>query len=301
MRRQIWQKPIRRWLALLAMPVLAFLLWRWNVGHVNAATPPLDIYPKFTNRLNWYFGPLSQRLEIGNWLELLRRLIFDVANPVGTLLLAWGVWGWIRGQRPALRTFFESWTLGVAAYILIFFNLNWAHSYYQIPLAAIVALFIAACLDTFMHMRQPYGPITASILLALLASGTLWYANAAYYRIDWRVVEAGRVIHEHTAEDDLVVAYLYDDNFEYSDPRLLYSARRHGWSIRPHDITLERLALYAREGGRFLAVVQVNAGDQPPPPWLRRELDEQPFPLTHSGRSLGTLYLYDLSPLRAAP
>ncbi|MBL7200996.1 MAG: glycosyltransferase family 39 protein [Anaerolineae bacterium] len=294
-----WRKRSPAWLLALAVPVLAFLLWRWNVGQVNGARPDLGIYPTFVDRLEWYFGTLNQRLEPGNWLILLQRLIFDVANPIGTLLLAWGVWGWFRSRNPSPRMFYESWALGAAAYVLIFFNLNWAHSYYQIPLLAIVSVFIAHCLDTFIRMRPPGGPVAALILIALLVGGTLWYAGIAYYRVDWRVVEAGRAIGEHTADDDLVVAYLYDDNFEYTDPRLLYSAQRHGWSIRAQDLTPERIALYAREGGRFLAVVETRPDDRLVPPWLSA-LDGQQFPLHHDGQSLGTLRLYDLAPLRAA-
>jgi hypothetical protein len=298
--RQIWRKPARRWLAILVLPVLVFSLWRWNVGRVNAAKPALDIYPKFVNRLDWYFGSFNQRLQLGAWLVLIRRLIFDVANPIGTLLLAWGAWGWLRGKRPALRFFFESWALGTIAYVLLFFNLNWAHSYYQIPLLAIASFFIAFCLHSFMKMCAPYGPIAAWTLLVLLAGSTLWYADVAYYHVDWRVIEAGRIIRERTDKDDLLVVYLYDDNFEYSDPRLLYNARRHGWSIRPHDIAPERMASYADEGGRYLAIVEIAPDDRLAPTWLKT-LNGQRLALVHAGESLGRLYIYDLSPLHTAP
>jgi hypothetical protein len=297
--KRVWRKPYRWWLAALGLPLVAFFLWRWNVSLVNADKPALDIYPKFVERLDWYFGSLEQRLDIKNWLVLLQRLIFDVVNPVGLLLLAWGAYMWVRGARPARPWFLESWALGVLCYVAVFFNLNWAHNYYQIPLVAITSVVIGICLDRFLDERPPAGPILAVALMAALAGTSLWYTSRVYYKVDWRAVQAGRAIEQHTSRDDLIVTYLYDDNFEYSDPRLLYRARRRGWSIQPQDITLQRIAVYAAEGGRFLAIVESEPDPRITPPWLQ-VLDGERFPLRHDGQDLGTLHIYDLSTLPAA-
>lgn len=294
LQRRVWQGRHRAWLLVLILPILAFLAWRWHVGQVNADKPALDIYPEFVERWEWYFGTVEQRLDIGNWLVLLRRLIFDVANPVGLLLLAWGVWAWVRSGTPTLQWFFESWALGAAAYVLIFFNLNWIHNYYQIPLLAIASVFIAACLDKFADLRPPVGTLVSAVLLALLVGVSLWYTGRAYHYVDWRTVRAGLIIRAQTAPDDLVVAYLYDDNDDYSDPRLLYRARRKGWSIRPVDITPERIATYALEGASTLAIVESEPDPRVSPEWLG-SLPGQHFALSHNGEPLGTLHLYDLS------
>jgi hypothetical protein len=295
-----WKGPMRGWILALFVPPLVFLLWRWHVGRVNAGSPSLDIYPRFVERMDWYLGSLAQRLDVGNWLVLLQRLIFDVANPVGLLLLAWGIWGWLRNPGPAVRWFFESWLLGAVAYVVLFFNLNWAHNYYQIPLLAIVSVFVGVCLDRFADIRPPYGAAIVAMLFAVLVSTSLWYTSRAYYRVDWRAVEAGHIIESHTAPDELVVVYLYDDNFEHSDPRLLYRARRRGWSIRPADITAERMTLYADHGARMLAVVESEPDERLTPPWIQT-LAAQHIPLTHEGQDLGILHLYDLSSLADSP
>jgi hypothetical protein len=296
LRRKVWRKPYRWWLTALAVPALAFLLWRWNVGLVNADKPALDIYPKFVQRLDWYFGSLDQRLDIGNWLVLTQRLVFDVANPIGLLLFAWGAWIWVRSAKSGYRWFFTSWALGAILYVVLFFGLNWAHNYYQIPLTAVAAVLIGVCLDRFIEIRAPFGPILAALLALAFAATSLWYANRVYYHVDWRAVQAGQLIEAHTSESDLIVAYLYDDNFEYSDPRLLYRARRRGWSIRPQDITPERMAIYASEGGHFLAIVVTEPDERLTPTWLQA-LDGQRFALRREGEALGTLHLYDLSTL----
>jgi hypothetical protein len=294
--RRAWRNvPPLYWLSLL-VPLATLMLWRWNVSQINADKPPLDIYPRFVERWQWYFGPLEQRLDAGNWLILLRRLIFDVASPVGFLLVVWGVYGWLRGTRRALRWFFASWALGLVLYVLVFFNLNRIHNYYQIPLLAIVSVAAAACLDQFAALRRPYGAIAVGLLVVLLAGGSLWYSQLAYYHVDWRAIQAGQIIQEHSAPDDLVVTYLYDDNDENSDPRLLYHALRRGWSIRRSDIDRERLALYAGEGARLLAIVEVDPEEQVAPDWLAA-LPAQKVPLEHQAQELGTLYLYDLRPL----
>jgi len=293
--QRVWQDKRRFYLPLLIVPGIAFALWRWNVGLVNADKPALDIYPHFVERGEWYFGTLAQRLDIGNWLVLLRRLILDIANPVGFLFLIWGIYGWVRHSRPSgLRWFLESWALGVAAYLLIFFNLNWIHNYYQIPMLAVVSFIIAACLDRFAGARSPYGLIVVLSLVVLLAAGSLWYTGLAYYHVDWRAVRAGQIIQEHTRPEDLIVVYLYDDNDDLSDPRLLYRARRKGWSIRPQDIERQRLTLYAQEGAQLLAIVEANPEPRLSPTWLE-ELDAQHIQIEHQGQDLGTLHLYDLT------
>ena len=293
--RQVWRNKRPFYLLSLAVPIAAFLLWRWNVGLVNADKPALDIYPKFVERWEWYFGTLAQRLDVANWLVLLHRLIWDIANPIGFLLLAWGIYGWLRSRQPVMRWFFESWALGTIVYLLVFFNLNWIHNYYQIPMLSIVSVAIAACLDRFAALKRPYGALAVAALVLLLAAASLWYTGVAYYHIDWRAVRAGQLIQEHSAPDDLVVVYLYDDNDDNSDPRLLYRALRRGWSIRPSDIEQQRLTRYANEGGRLLAIVETEPDLRLRPAWLA-ELPAQHLQLEHQGQHLGTLHLYDLGP-----
>jgi hypothetical protein len=299
-RLRVWVRPARAWLPLLVVPGIAFLLWHWHAGQVNADKPVSDLYPQFVGRAEWYFGSLSQRLSIGNWLILLRRLVFDIANPIGTLLLAWGAWSWLREARGPVVRFACAWGLGSAIYVLLFFNLNWLHSYYQIPLLALVALLIAAFLDRLADYHPVYGRLGVAALLVALGGASLWYSGRAYYRVDWRAIEAGRLIEIHTRPSDLIVSYLYDDNHDYADPRLLYQAQRRGWPIQPKDMVRERIERYAQEGAAYLAIVESEPDDRLTPSWLDA-LPRQQFALRHGREDLGTLYVYDLSTLSPQP
>ena len=296
--RRIWARPLRAWLPLLALPVLAFALWRWHSSQVNLK-PPSPVYPQYVDRAAWYFGALAERLDPTRWLILLQRLIFDVANPLGVLLAAWGAWGWLRARRQPVVAFAASWLLGAALYLLTFFSLNWMHSYYQIPLLAPVALLAAAFLDRLAAAPRLVARLGAVALLLAMGAVSLWYTSRAYYHVDWRAVHAGELIRSHTAPDDLIVAYLYDDNRDYADPRLLYQARRRGWPVQALDLVPERIQPYVREGAAHLAVVEATPDPRLRPPWLAA-LPARQFPLRHGEQDLGILRLYDLAPLAGA-
>jgi 4-amino-4-deoxy-L-arabinose transferase-like glycosyltransferase len=304
--RKIWKTPYRRWLPALILPVIAFFLWQRNVGLVNSAKPALDVYPKLVDRYEWYFGTLSMRFQIVSWILVLRNFLFEVATPTGLMLMIGGGWAWIRSKRTAWQgqvretkvpLFFESWSLGTGVYVLLFFNLNRFHNYYQIPLLAITAFFIAVCLDMLLHIRPKYGPVSAGFVLFMLTCNVLVYSNQAYFQIDWRVHLAGQIIQMHSEPDDLVLTYLDECNQDRTDPRLLYSAQRRGWSLNESDLTPERLGSYASQGGRFLAVIDSTPDGSFLPAWLKASAGKQ-FSLVHDGKSLGTLHFFDLSELK---
>jgi hypothetical protein len=174
--------------------------------------------------------------------------------------------------------------------------LNRFHSYYQIPLLAITAFLIAVCLEKLLRIRPERGPVTAGLALLLLTYNVLVYSDQVYFQVDWRVQQAGQLIQMLSQPDDLVLTYLDEYNQDRTDPRLLYSAQRRGWSLNESDLTPERLSLYAGQGGRFLAVIDATPDGSFLPAWLKSSAGKQ-FLLVQDGKNLGTLYFYDLRDL----
>lgn len=287
-----------------ALPAAAFLVWRRHVNAVNATTPDWTFLPGFYKEVNpwwWYVGSFGQRLAVPSWIKLAKRMVFEVASPLGVLLAAAGL---LRtpgapaaadaGPTPGPRALALAWLAGTLGYLLVFFPLNVLHDYYQIPFVAPCAVLIGlgtiVAVDRLPRVgRVPVGAVAfvAFLLVALVMPRTL-----GYYRVDWLRVEAGRAIAARVPAGDLIVAV--DHGTEFTDPRLLHRADRDGWPIRPGDATPGLLAQLAPLGARWVAWVSEPGILALEPPAFLLGAEVASAPLAHDGRPLGTLHLFDL-------
>jgi 4-amino-4-deoxy-L-arabinose transferase-like glycosyltransferase len=251
-------------LVCLAVPASVFLLWQVHAGAVNGAAPDWDFLPgyfKFVGMGQWYFGALALRFQPVLWAIVLGRLLFDVATAAGALLLLPGVAVAV-GKRYAPsggRLFLWCWLAGLAGYLLIFFNLNQIHDYYQIPFLAPVALLIALGMlrvrDLLARLLPGMTSVMVPLLLAVVAINAFWTAETRYYGIDHLRVEAGRVIAANTEEGSLVIVAAEMPDTDCRDPRILYRAERCGWSVHLPQLTPELIERLREEGAGYLALV----------------------------------------------
>ncbi|MCC6413953.1 MAG: hypothetical protein IT270_20055, partial [Saprospiraceae bacterium] len=212
-------------------------------------------------------GTWEQRLTPYPWKVLLQRGVFDVAGVGGVLFMLLGL-SRLKEQRLLLY-----WMLGLVIYVLVFFNLNAVHNYYQIPLLAPVAVLCAWGLE---KTKKPLPFFTLLIVLNFL------YVEKFYYKIENTHVDIGRVIRENTPDSALVVVTF--GTMDCRDPRVLYRARRRGWSVEEAALkpgVVERLQ--REQGADYWAFVGEKA-----PEW---EGKPRVFPLEGGLRKL---YLYDL-------
>jgi hypothetical protein len=277
---------------------LAFALWRHHVDAVNAAAPDWSFLPGYYKEVNplwWYFGDLRQRFEAAPWIKLARRLVFDVATPLGALAALAGL-GWndrrtstsrAEPMRLEARAFALVWLAGALLYLAVFFPLNVIHNYYQIPFLAPVALLAGLGLDRVWRRHAVAGAVAVAIVVA----GAFWTVRSlGYYRVDWLRVEAGREIGARVPRGELVVAS--DHGSGYSDPRLLARADREGWSLAIPDLTPGRLDTLAALGARWVAVVTDRDHPDLAAPAFLSTRRVASVPLQHAGSPLGTLGLY---------
>ncbi len=233
--------------SLYLLAVLPFWLWQEHAHYLNNLSPNLDYiehYRKLTNNAHWYFGNLEQRLLPYHWKILLQRGVFDVAGVGGMVFLLLGLRR-LKTQRGLL-----CWILGLTVYVLVFFYLNVAHNYYQIPLLAPVAILCAWGLETTKK------PMLFFVLLIVL---NVFYVEKFYYKIEHTHVEIGRVIRENTPDSALVIVTY--GNMDCRDPRVLFRARRRGWSVEEAALkpgVVERLQ--GEQGAEYWAYV----GNQAP-------------------------------------
>lgn len=252
-------KFVTKTVGFVLFPLICFGLW-WQHGlNVNGAAPDWDFIPtyrKFTNSSHWYFGAFSQRLEIKNWEVIFDRLRSEVLGWSGIALLALSFFSRNRGF-----TFFLLWLVGTLVYLLIFFNLNVIHNYYQIPFLIPLAVFAAKGLMWLYELvsakNSLAGKLVVPIVLIGIGTWNFSYAESHYYHTENYLELIGGKIEKNTEQEDLVII-----SFGKMDPRcplLLYRARRNGWSIPHKDLSPTLIYKLMEEGANQLAIVSSRA------------------------------------------
>lgn len=279
----------------LALPVLAFGIWRQYTDSVNASAPDWSFIPeyhRFIDMGGWYFGSLSQRLRFDAWRAILAVTAREVAGLAAIPFVIAGAVVLIRGLRSGVVEGADAavaWVLGAATYVLIFFNLSVIHDYYQVPLVGPVAILAALGVQCLQE-RAPRVELV-SMGIAITVSLNIVWAEGNFYTPAGAAVTAGRIVSEVTPRDALVIA-----SWPAADPRsphLLYAAHRYGWSVRSRFLTAEVVARLRAEGATHLALVSRET-EAPVLPVARRRA--RPFPFTdHTGAAF-RLVLVDLRP-----
>jgi len=270
------------WAPILALPLVAFALWRWHVHRVNSAAPDLSFLPqyhKFVDMGAWYFGSLSQRLQLSHWRQIVIGFVWTGPGSLGAYFLMVGL-----VARPAEGRglhFFRAWLVGTAVYLAIFFNLNVVHDYYRIPFLAPAALFMAVGLEWLFFEMAPrpglWGKLPLAATLLLLCGSFVHRAEAVYYDVDWLIVSAARHVQAETAEDALVVLalspkYAGHRTDYWNEPRLFYNARRVGWALPLKHLDETTLRGLTQRGATHVAVLV----DEPLPPRVLALLEGVP-------------------------
>lgn len=261
-----WTAQKKQWKFLLrsswlfAIPIAGLVWWVWHTKTVNAQAPDWDFIPgyhKFTEMWYWYFGVLEQRFDPEIWKTLWERFLGEITGISGLVLLALGM---ISGRRIKHYGFAILWLVGAIIYLLIFFNLNRVHDYYQLPFLAPVAIFIGMAVHSLFDQIKGKSAIAASGLLIVLLAGfsaeQIYYAEGNYYVVKTDQIAIGEAIQQNTPDDALVVVSYGGLHAHF--PGILYRARRYGWSISKDHISPELIHKLHLEGATHLAIVRHN-------------------------------------------
>jgi hypothetical protein len=249
----------------LGVPVLVFILWRVYAEAINGTAPDWGFLPgyfKLVNMGNWYYGAMELRWNPAVWRILLSRFTHEVASPAGAALFMIGASLSLVSlfkKRAQEDLFLWTWLFGVLSYVAVFLNLNLIHDYYQIPLLAIASIFIAIAIELPVRILGRSAGTLASILslflYGLVAVNSLTYAETHFFKLDSIRIEAGEVINRHTPPHALIIAAPDLPYTDCRDPRLLYRARRNGWSVSKKQLSPGLIADLKGLGAQYLIVV----------------------------------------------
>lgn len=281
-------------------PLLLFGLWQWHVERTNAAVPdwnPVlpDFHPfsgKFTK--GWYFGTLQQRLAEPNWFKIWIRLREEVTGG-RVLFFIVSAAALLRPGRFA-NNFFRLWLLGTLVYLLIFFNLNMVHNYYQIPFLSITAILLGGLLCEIRELldgfRAHVGLVTAVVLLLALGVRHVNYAENHYYETNLMFPRVGQHVQKAT-EDDALVIISYP-HLDCRAPHFLYASRRYGWQVKTIYLNPPLINRLMADGADYLVAVEEAPLDEE----LKQYLARCPRKNIGISGKVG-MQIFDLNPLKA--
>jgi len=247
----------------LALPVGAGLLWTRHADAVKAASE-FTAWLTSGSLMDWNFGTLAQRLDVGSWSALAHR---SNITAFGGLLALWTPLTLAGGIRsPAWGVALAS-VLAVWAGPLVFTNLYYIHDYYLTAVSPFVAVGFGI---GFAWLVRRVWAIRSWRLrgrwLAMACLG-IWVADVVlsvgYWGVQYRgVVDpegalvAARAIDSQTGPDDLVVVTGRDWS-----PAALYYARRWGlmWKEPLATATTERQLQRFRDLG-YLRIFDCPSG-----------------------------------------
>ena len=239
----------------LVVPVLVFVAWQVHSLAVNATAPDwsfIPTYRRFVDNAHWYYGEWRQRLDLERWATVAGRLTFEGVGLLGLIPTCAG--GCIVLAKRRLWPV-AAWLAGLGLYVLVFFNLNVVHNYYQIPLLAPLAICLVVGLGWVASALTRSTATASKLVMGLLvACAGLGVVNAErhYYVVPVPYLEVAALVLEHTPENALVVV-----SFRALDPRaphILYPAHRDGWSIPERDLTPDLLDRLRQAGATHLAM-----------------------------------------------
>ena len=274
-----------KWLTFYVIPLVAFVLWQKHVYYINHHAPDLSYilgYHKMLPSTGWYFGNMHQRLSLYSWWVLLNRGIFEVVG-VGSLIYFVVSILFCRITKPFI--FLLYWFIGLIVYVMIFFNLNLVHNYYQIPFLAPIAVFMASGMKQVLDYYPKLNLAFFSIMIML----NMAYAEKIYFKIPEDEIEIASLIRQHTPVHSLV-AVTYD-KMDCRNPKILYRADRYGWSIEEMALRLNVIQkLHHEQGAQFWAFVGKSPGSNMSG-FLESFSKPQIFPLKATDANL---FLYNL-------
>ena len=267
-----------------APALVAFVAWQYHAHQVNTQAPDWEYiagYRKFTDNNAWYFGAFDQRLDGNLWLTLWQRFRFEIFGITGLLLLIPGVIA-IRKAHHWLGW----WWIGVILYLLIFFNLNHIHNYYQIPFLAPIAVTLGIGI-VWLSRRISLAHILPPILVLIFGVEQVIFAEKNYYNQHEDQVAIGGTLAANSDQDDLcIITYHQIDS---KCPIYLYAAKRKGWQLPESGVSGKVLYNLMLEGADKYAWVRTVGPAGEPEHFVRSfpcdtlYIDEQHL-----------MYLYDL-------
>ncbi len=254
----------------LGIPLAALAVWQYHANAVNdkyfvkGAYPFTYLSSKVSIKLrpfnHWYFGTVSQRLDIGNYAAIGGYVVKQLLSVIGMPFAAAGIISLAAAKKGR---FFFCWMLSIGITIMVFFNLYVVHNYYHLFWAPVLAIVCGAGAAWLLDI-SPGRRWQASIVLMLLAGflgASLYVSERVLFQRENDLLATGKFIDEHAGKGAMIATSL--PRGDAWNPTLMYYADRRGFTL-PHRGIIRELVGYLREQKvGYIAVVDAGGKEFP--------------------------------------
>ena len=250
-----------RFLLSLFIPLALLVLWQRHANAVNETYFGTNSYPfrelfgavivKLKPLNKWYFGTLEQRSDLVNYLIILKRIYHEMLSFIGILALFFGFVYFFRRRAAA---FYLIWLFAILLSIMVIFNLNVVHNYYQLPLTPILAIFCgagAAYLVGFFRNR-----IIAVFAGAILLIPFIFvnYLNAQkLFKEENNLFEVGQFIDRSIEKNAMIATSLPKEDLW--EPVLMCYSDRRGFNVSHKRLNEDMIGYLRVNNVKYLALV----------------------------------------------
>ena len=256
-----------RFMIAFLIPFMVMILWQQHANAVNEIYFNTNNYPfnylyssvivKLKPFNAWYFGTIDQSLEFSNYMIIWQRLSQEILSGAGVFPLAIGFFAVIRGKAGL---FFYVWLFSVLCSVVLFFNLNIIHDFYQMPLVPILSIFCGAGLSQFIDFFRNKKTICAIITVFMVFYLFKTYTfTPKLFKESNNLVQVGQFIDTSIEKNAMIATSLPKD--DVWDPQLMYYADRHGFAV-PHRYLSKSMIEYLKNKQvKYLVVVDFEGED----------------------------------------
>jgi 4-amino-4-deoxy-L-arabinose transferase-like glycosyltransferase len=256
-----------RLLSAFLIPLAIMVLWQRHANSVNEIYfntndyPFQQLYPAVVVKLKpfnyWFFGTFGQRIDFNNYLIILERISKEMLSFVGILFLVFGFFGVTKNRRSA---FFYIWLFSVLFSIMLVFNLNVVHNYYQLPLAPILSIFCGAGVGFFIELFKNKGfalSVAAPLIcLYLFLSCTI---ALRFYEKENNLLRVGEFIDGSIEKDAMIATCL--PGIDLWESALMYYSDRRGFDVGLKRLNEDMVAYLRSKGIKYLVMVDYEETD----------------------------------------
>ena len=221
-------------LAMVAVCVAVGGAWSAFAQGVREETPAAA-FLSMENQWSWFFGSVTQRLDLASWRVPLVALIMLT----GFGIALWAPLAVARARQSGQPAFLLGMLSLVAAVPLLLFNLYAIHDYYWVAVAPMIAIGIGLGTEWLLAHRG-----RRWVRRAMVGLAGAWVATVIGTSASWSIIygtpeEEGRAvamatfIHDNSQPDDWVVLRGVGWNSTF-----LYYARRQGLAVPSADPNL---------------------------------------------------------------
>lgn len=248
-------------LIVFIVPFTFMVLWQAHVNSVNeiyfnnADYPFREMRPSVIVKMKplnaWYFGTLDQRLDIHSYFNIAQRIKKTIFSVVGIIFFIPGIIYFFRNKT---LNFFKVWLLAILASIMVIFNLNVVHTYYQLPILPLTSVICgigASHLIERSKNKKALLIITVLLLAAFSVNSFRYHIRYASGDKDYQKI--GRFIDTSIEKNQMVA--ISHPTIDLYDPSIMYFTNRHGFTLSHNRLNKDMIEYLIKKGVKYMSVV----------------------------------------------